>query len=107
MRTTAEWSYVGLPDLSALGKRVVHGLLTGALVSTAHTRLTGAGFVYVGQNLRFLGPVFIGDTLTVEVEVVEKKPAKRVIVVETKVTRQDGALVLTGQSALKELEFVA
>lgn len=92
---------------TTFGKRVVHGLLTGALVSTAHTRLTGAGFVYVGQNLRFLGPVFIGDTLTVEVEVVEKKPAKRVIVVETKVTRQDGALVLTGQSALKELEFVA
>jgi len=23
VRTTAEWSYVGLPDLSALGKRVV------------------------------------------------------------------------------------
>jgi acyl dehydratase len=48
-------------------RRVVHGLLTGALVSTTHTQLTGPGFAYVGQELRFLGPVFIGDTLNVEV----------------------------------------
>lgn len=42
-------------------------------MSTAHTNLTGPGFVYVGQELRFLGPVFIDDTLTIEVKVVERK----------------------------------
>ena len=51
-------------------RRVVHGLLTGALVSTTHTQLTGPGFAYVGQELKFLGPVFIGDTLNVQVTVV-------------------------------------
>jgi acyl dehydratase len=87
------------------GKRVVHGLFTGALVSTAHTQLTGPGFAYIGQELRFLGPVFIGDTVNVSVSVVEKKPAKRVLILDTIVRNQRGDKVLTGLSALKELRF--
>ena len=86
-------------------RRVVHGLLTGALVSTTHTELTGPGFAYVGQELRFLGPVFIGDTLTVEVTVVDKKPAKRILILDTLVRKKNGDKVLAGLSALKELRF--
>jgi 3-hydroxybutyryl-CoA dehydratase len=86
-------------------RRVVHGLLTGALVSTAHTQLTGPGFAYVGQELRFLGPVFIGDTINVEVTVVEKKPAKRILILDTVVRKQTGDAVLAGLSALKELRI--
>lgn len=87
------------------GRRVVHGLLTGALVSTTHTQLTGPGFAYVGQELKFLGPVFIGDTLSVEVTVVGKKEAKRILILDTIVTKQTGDKVLAGLSALKELKF--
>lgn len=87
------------------GQRVVHGLFTGALISTVHTQLTGPGFVYVGQELRFLGPVFIGDTVKVEVTVVEKKPAKRILILDTMVRNQRGEQVLAGLSALKELRF--
>lgn len=90
---------------TVFGRRVVHGLFTGALISTAHTRLTGAGFVYVGQDLRFTGPVHIGDTLTITLEVVEKKADKRLIVIRTEVVTQAGNTVVTGRSALKELVF--
>jgi 3-hydroxybutyryl-CoA dehydratase len=90
---------------SPFKRRVVHGLLTGALISTAHTRLTGPGFAYVGQELRFLSPVFIGDTVTVEVTVVSKKPAKRILVLDTMVRNQHGNAVLAGLSALKELRL--
>lgn len=86
-------------------RRVVHGLLTGALISTTHTQLTGPGFAYVGQELRFLGPVFIGDTVTVEVTVVDKKPAKRILILDTMVRKRNGDQVLAGLSALKELRF--
>jgi 3-hydroxybutyryl-CoA dehydratase len=86
-------------------RRVVHGLLTGALVSTTHTQLTGPGFAYVGQELKFLGPVFIGDTLNVEVTVVAKKDAKRILILDTVVSKQTGDKVLAGLSALKELRF--
>lgn len=86
-------------------RRVVHGLLTGALISTTHTQLTGPGFAYVGQELKFLGPVFIGDTLNVEVTVVGKKEAKRILILDTVVSKQNGDKVLAGLSALKELRF--
>jgi acyl dehydratase len=87
------------------GSRVSHGLLTGAIVSATHTKLTGPGFVYLGQELNFRAPVHIGDTLTATVTVVEVKPAKRVLVLETVVTKQDGTRVLDGRSALKEMDF--
>jgi 3-hydroxybutyryl-CoA dehydratase len=87
------------------GRRVTHGLLTGAIVSTTHTALTGPGFVYVGQELRFLGPVFIGDIITVQVTVVDRKTAKRILIMETMVRNQSGEPVLSGLSALKELHL--
>lgn len=86
-------------------RRVVHGLFTGALVSTTHTQLTGPGFAYVGQELKFLGPVFIGDKLNVEVTVVGKKDAKRILILDTLVSTQGGDKVLAGLSALKELRI--
>ena len=92
-------------ERSPFGRRVVHGLLTAALVSAAHTALTGPGFAYVGQELRFLGPVYIGDTVTITVCVVEKKPAKRILVMDTIVRNQRDRVVLSGLSALKELRF--
>lgn len=90
---------------SPFGRRVVHGLFTGALVSTAHTQLTGPGYAYVGQELKFLGPVFIGDMVQVEVTVVGKKEAKRILILDTVVSNQDGKKVMAGLSALKELQF--
>ncbi|SAK96406.1 bifunctional enoyl-CoA hydratase/phosphate acetyltransferase [Caballeronia temeraria] len=92
-------------EFSPFGRRVVHGLLTAALVSAAHTELTGPGFAYVGQELRFLGPVYISDTVTINVCVVEKKPAKHILVMDTTVRNQQGRVVLSGLSALKELRF--
>ena len=90
---------------SPFGRRVVHGILTAAFVSRAHTELTGPGFAYVGQELRFLGPVFIDDIITVEVTIVGKKDAKRILIMDTMVKKQNGAAVLSGLSALKELHF--
>lgn len=44
--------------------RIAHGMLTASLVSTVlGTKLPGPGAIYVSQNLRFLAPVRIGDTV--------------------------------------------
>jgi 3-hydroxybutyryl-CoA dehydratase len=93
----------GFASRSRFGKRIAHGMLSAALISATHTNLTGPGFVYVGQELRFLAPVFIGDTITVSVTVIEKKPAKHIIIMDTMVRNQHGEAVLGGLSALKEL----
>jgi 3-hydroxybutyryl-CoA dehydratase len=90
---------------SPFGRRVVHGLLTAAVVSRVHTELTGPGFAYAGQELRFLKPVFIGDRITVEVTIVGKKEAKRILIMDTMVRKQTGEAVLSGLSAYKHLRF--
>jgi 3-hydroxybutyryl-CoA dehydratase len=86
-------------------QRLVHGLFVGALISTTHTQLTGPGFAYVGQDLKFLGPVFIGDHIHVNVTVVGKKVGKRILILDSVVSNQFGNKVLAGISALKELDF--
>jgi acyl dehydratase len=88
------------------GQRVVHGMFSAALISAAHTQLTGPGFVYVGQNLSFRGAVHIGDTLCIEVWIAEKKAVKQVLVCESSVLNQDGVFVVEGRSALKSLGAV-
>ena len=51
------------------GRLVGHSLWSGALISgVLGTKLPGPGTVYVSQDLRFLGPVRIGDTITATVK---------------------------------------
>src|SRR5499427_9682419 len=60
------------------GKRVAHGLLLTALTavgaSTLSSMLEGSIVAFVEQSARFLKPVFIGDTITPELEVSEVTP---------------------------------
>ena len=90
---------------SPFGRRVVPGILTAGMVSMAHTELTGPGFAYVGQELRFPEPLFIGETVICEVTVVGKKEAKQILILDTMVRKKSGEAVLSGLSALKKLKF--
>ena len=83
---------------TAFRERIAHGMLTGAFVSAAiASTLPGPGSVYVGQNLRFLRPVKLGDTLTVELEVLEKLPKNRVRI-STRVLGSNGKAVVDGEA---------
>ena len=79
--------------------RIAHGMITGALVSAALAlKLPGPGTIYLGQNLSFRKPVYIGDTLTVALEVTEKRDDKRFIAIGCEVANQDGKVVATGDA---------
>lgn len=83
------------------GQRVVHGMLVASLISSIQAReLPGPGNLYVRQELRFVAPVFIGDTVTAEVEVVALEPDRNRVTMSTKCFKQDGSLVITGESEL-------
>lgn len=45
------------------GERIVHGVLATGLISAALARLPGLT-VYLSQDLRFLGPISVGETAT-------------------------------------------
>ena len=60
------------------GGRIAHGMITAAFISAIiGNGLPGHGSVYLGQTLKFLVPVWPGDTVRVEVEVLEYDEGRR------------------------------
>lgn len=81
--------------------RIAHGMLAAGLISAVlGTRLPGPGAVYVRQELNFLAPVRIGDTITARVEVIEILSEKKQVRLKTTCSRQDGTLVLEGEAVV-------
>jgi len=76
---------------------IAHGMLSGAVISAAIAmELPGPGTIYLGQSLRFSLPVRAGDTLTVNLEVTDKKDKRRMVTLDCKVYNQDVKLVVSG-----------
>ena len=85
------------------GQRVAHGMLSASLLSAVHALLLQRpGGLYVSQTVRFVRPVFIGDTLTARVEVVELLPAKRRMRCLTTIVNQRGKTVIDGESVVQK-----
>ena len=81
------------------GKLVVQGgLTTGLLHALVAMDLPGPGTVFLSQNWKFTAPVYIGDTITAEAEVVSVHATKPVCQLRINVTRQTGETVLEGEA---------
>lgn len=98
MHTDAEY----MKD-SAFGQRIAHGMLT---LSYAVGQAYQLGFMertvmaFRGLEMKFSLPVFIGDTIHVELKVIEKKEARRMgggwVTLEVKIVNQAGKTVQSG-----------
>jgi acyl dehydratase len=81
------------------GRLVVQGGLTTALLhALVAMDLPGPGTVFLSQNWKFTAPVYIGDTIVAEAEVVSVHPAKPVTELRVGVRRDDGTTVLEGEA---------
>ena len=88
--------------------RVVHGMFLAGLIScVVGTRLPGPGAIYMGQTLKFLAPVRIGDTVRVVATVTdvnrEKRRVKllsRCMVGETVVAEGEGMLMVESREQI-------
>jgi len=85
-------------------KRVAHGLLvlsiaSGLAVQTGVMEGTVIAFREIDQ-WKFLKPVFIGDTIHAELEVMEKKDLRRIgggaVIIEVSVKNQNAEIVMKG-----------
>lgn len=76
---------------------VVPGLCVAGLISTAVTKVT-FGNVYAMQNLKFVKPVYVGDTITATATIVEKLEEKHMVRIETKCINQDDVTVIIGEA---------
>src|SRR5262247_1871242 len=74
------------------------GLTTGILHALVAMDMPGPGTVFLSQNWKFTAPVYIGDTITAEAEVLSVHASKPVTQLRIAVTRQDGETVLEGEA---------
>ncbi|WP_117237812.1 MaoC family dehydratase [Thermus sediminis] len=90
---------------TSFGQRIAHGLLvlamlTGLRQRSGHFEGTLIAWLEV-RNYRFLKPVFIGDTVHGETEILEKretsKPDRGILVQRVRVVNQRGEAVHEGE----------
>jgi 3-hydroxybutyryl-CoA dehydratase len=84
------------------GKRLAPGIMVAGLCTSVLTaELAGTIGVSIEDRFWFTGPVFYGDTLTVEVWIAERHPDTRTIVWEGSCRNEEGLEVLKARATLK------
>lgn len=82
--------------------RVVHGILTSGLISAVlGTKLPGIGTIYLSQNLKFVKPVYINDTIKAFVKAKRIIVDKNIVIFDTICTNQHGQIVIEGEATVK------
>ena len=89
------------------GKRIARGALSIGFIATVMGylagRAEGAGAVSYRYDITFRAPVFIGETVTAQLELVEKNLERSICIFKATVLNQDGVTVADGQTYLKVL----
>lgn len=81
-------------------ERIAHGMLSAGLISAVlGTKLPGPGAIYIGQTLRFKGPVKIGDTVVAQVTITELHPSRKRATFDTRCTVA-GKVVIEGEATI-------
>jgi 3-hydroxybutyryl-CoA dehydratase len=81
--------------------RIAHGMLSAGFISNVlGNQLPGPGAIYVSQELKFLAPVHISDTIKAVVEVIKADTEKNRVTLKTRCINQDGTVVIDGEAVL-------
>jgi acyl dehydratase len=84
---------------SRFGRRIAHGMLAAGLISAVlGMQMPGPGTIYLKQTLSFRQPIYINDTVTTTVEVAAIREDKPIATLTTRITNQNGELVVEGES---------
>ena len=83
------------------GKRIAHGMLSASFISAVlGYQMTDRKIVYLSQSLRFVAPVFLGDTVTARAVVKEVREDKPIVTIETVCENQNGETLITGEAKI-------
>jgi 3-hydroxybutyryl-CoA dehydratase len=83
------------------GRRIAHGMFVAGLISTVlASELPGPGTAYLSQTLQFKAPVYLGDTITVTVQVTRVREDKPIITLATICVNQASKTVIEGEAVV-------
>lgn len=111
---TGDYSELHTSDVyaqaSQFGRKVAHGMMGLAYAHglmwprTGELRETAVAFLGI-NDWKFVGPIFVGDTIFVEYELAElrdskSRPEQAIAIFDVRVVKQDGSIVQQGRKAL-------
>lgn len=85
------------------GRRIAHGaLLVGMVSAVLGVEMADSDFtvIFLGLDVSFTQPVFIGDTVTVKCEVTNVREDKPIATVAIQCERGDGETVMSGNAVV-------
>ncbi|WP_028116136.1 MaoC family dehydratase [Ferrimonas senticii] len=81
---------------------IVHGMLLSSLLSALlGQHLPGEGTIYLGQTLKFVRPVYVGDAVTATVTVSDIRDDKPVVTLTTEVFDKHGKPCVQGEAVVR------
>ncbi|MCZ8285140.1 MAG: MaoC family dehydratase [Bacteroidia bacterium] len=88
-------------EKSIFGKPIVQGPLVSSLIGgILGTTLPGDGTIYMSQESNFKKPVFIGEAIVVNVEVIDIRTDKNIITLRTWVEKENGEIAIEGKAVV-------
>ena len=92
---------------SSFGQTIVHGVLTISVFSQIiGMEFPGAGTIYLGQELEFKRPIYVGQEYRAELEVIETIDGKYTAVIKTQIFDSREKIALDGIARVKNREKV-
>ena len=82
------------------GGRIAHGVIALGLLSAAMAKLPGL-VIFLSQQVKFLKPVKIGDTITAIAEVVKTRKDKGIVILKNTCLNQKGEVVVDGEATCR------
>lgn len=87
-------------------RRIAHGMICGALISRTLAMELGPGGIYLSQTLKFQNPVFIDDTITINLKVLSLREERGIGMIETTVVKDSGEVCVKGEAMIMQGGFV-
>ncbi|MCK9450986.1 MAG: MaoC family dehydratase [Bacteroidales bacterium] len=86
---------------SIFKRRIMHGFLSGSVFSKVFGTLwPGKGTIFLGQNMRFVKPMYVDETYKALFKVVEVK-SNSVYVIDTSIVNATNEVMISGGAVIK------
>ncbi len=83
------------------GRRIAHGMLSGAYISAVlGNEFKERKIVYLSQTMKFIAPVYLGDTVTATGTITDIREDRGIVTLETVCTNQNGEPTLRGEAVV-------
>jgi len=86
---------------SIFKRRILHGFLSGSVFSKVFGTLwPGEGTIFLGQNMRFVQPMYVDETYKAVFKVVEVK-SNGIYRIDTSIVNANNEVMLSGEAVIK------